>query len=389
MSDSVNNMSRRDFVRNSALGASAVALSAGAARAYAANEKVRIAWIGYGGRAVGLMNHFKRVCPDAAVVAVCDLKQDRVDAGCKNAEQYNPKGYHTTDPLGFTKMLEKEKPDGVIIATAPNEHATVAVPTLEMDFNTFCEKPMDITVEKVDAMVAAARKSKGFFQTGTQRRSHPTYHKMMKAVHDGMVGEIMFLQGGWHWSRDPSRARVERDGGRLVEQSTHHTDVMSWAMGDIAPVRCVAMGYAASKTKPNEFTETHSSTTWEFPDGQLFSYTHLWWLPGKYDAEILKVFGTKGCMNFNQALYTGRDEKEERFGPVIGKNWDEGTPEQFVHFVDNIRKGEKVTAWANAETGRVSTFMCMMGRKAMVNVEKNCYEPSVVTWKDLHSTTDL
>ena len=60
-----------------------------------------------------------------------------------------------------------------------------------------------------------------------------------------------------------------------------------------------------------------------------------------------------------------------------------------MHFVDNIKKGGKVTAWANAETGRVSTLMCMMGRLAMVNKEKDVYEPRVVNWKDLHSTTDL
>ncbi len=384
-----NSLSRREFVKKSALGASAVALAPGAARGYSANEKVRIAWIGYGGRATGLMDHMIKNCPDAAIVAMCDMRQERLDAGLKAAGKFNPKGYKTTEPLGFRDMLEKEKPDGVMIVTAPNEHATVAVPTLEMDFNTFCEKPMDITVEKTDAIVKAARASKGFFQTGTQRRSHPTYHKTMKAVHDGMIGEMMFMQGGWHWSSDPSPARVARDGGRLIEQASHHTDVMTWAMKDVAPIRCVSMAYAASHTKPNELSETHSTTVFEFPGGALFTYTHLWWLPGKYDAEILRAFGNKGCMDFNEALYTGRDEKEQRFGPSIGKAWDQGTPDSLVHFVDNIKKGGKVTAWANAETGRVSTLMCMMGRLAMVNKEKDVYEPRVVNWKDLHSTTDL
>jgi len=44
---------------------------------------------------------------------------------------------------------------------------------------------MDITVEAIDAVTAAARKAKGFYQIGTQRRSHPTYQAMMKFIRMG------------------------------------------------------------------------------------------------------------------------------------------------------------------------------------------------------------
>src|SRR5512147_2719901 len=125
-----HDISRRQFVKTAAVGTSAIALARGAAYGYAANEKVRIAWIGYGGRATGLMAHMLERCPDAEIVAICDLRQDRVEAGMKAAERCKPKAYHTTETLGFREMLEKEKPDGVMIVTAPCDHATVVVPTL-------------------------------------------------------------------------------------------------------------------------------------------------------------------------------------------------------------------------------------------------------------------
>jgi hypothetical protein len=110
-------ISRRDFIKKSAISASAAAALAagGSARGYAANEKVRICWIGYGGRSSGLMAHMLERCPDAQIVAICDLKQDRLDAGLKAAERFKPKGYHTTTTLGFLDMLEKEKPRVVVV----------------------------------------------------------------------------------------------------------------------------------------------------------------------------------------------------------------------------------------------------------------------------------
>lgn len=376
---------RRSFVKKAALGATTMAfVSRGSARTFAANEKVRLGWIGYGGRATGLLAHMLESCPDAVHAAICDLRPERVEAGQKAAARDKPAGY--TD---FHKMLDKEKPDGVLVVTEPCNHAKVVVPVLEAGFHTFAEKPMDITVEAVDAITKAARGAKGIYQIGTQRRSHPAYIACMKAIHEGLLGKMTFLQGGWHWSGNPSQAKVTRDGGRLIEQASHHMDVMAWAMKDVHPLRCVSMAYAQEGTEPNTFSETHSSTTFEFPGGVLFSYTHLFCLPGKYDKEILTVFGEKGAVDLNQAHYFGRDEKEQQLGEPSGKDWGKGTAEELVDFVANIKSGGKRVPNANVETGRVCSLMCIMGRMAHVNKAKDCYEPRVVNWKDLGSTTDL
>jgi len=377
--------SRRSFIRRATAGLPALSLAAGAARGYPAHERVRIGWIGYGGRASQLLNHMLETCPDAVHAAICDLKPERIEAGRKDAQRDSPEGF-----ADFREMMDKVRPDGIIIATEPCSHAVVAVPVLEAGFHVFCEKPMDTTVEKVDALVRAARKSKGIFQIGTQRRYHPGYLSALRAIHEGILGRVTFMQGGWHWSTDPSGGLVARDGGRLIEQATHHTDVMSWVMKEQHPVTCVSMASAQNPRPegPNVFSETHSATVFRFPDGTLFSYTHLWLLPGRYDAEILTVFGEKGAVDLNQGMYYGRDEKEQRVGVASGKQWDMGTPESLQDFVANIRSGGKRKPNANAETGRVSTLMCMMARMAMVDPVRNAYEPRVVHWKDLGSTTE-
>ncbi len=382
--------SRRDFLRKTStagLTAAAVTALGRSARAFAANEKVQLGWIGCGGRSSGLMNHMRETVPDARVVGVCDLIPERMEKAKAFWERDKANGY-----LDFRKMFEKEKIDGVMCIVQICKHAEVAIPVLEAGYHTFGEKPLDKDVESCDRLTAVARrvwKDKGkFFQIGTQRRCHPTYLKMMKFIHDGGIGKVTFMQGGWHWSGDPSGAPSDCDGGRLIEQASHHMDVMSWAMKNTHPATCVAMGYSQKGRDPG-FSETHSSTTFAWPDGTLLSYTHLWLLPGKYDQETLLVFGEKGALDLNAAKYYGRDEKTREFGEPIGKGWDQGTPEELADFVANIKSGGKRLPNANIETGRICSLMCIMGRMAMVNAAKNRYEPSVVKWEDLKSATDI
>jgi len=394
-----NNLSRRDFLQSSALGASALALGAsGTARGYSANEKAAIGFIGVGGRGTHLLTLVVEHCTDARVAAICDLIPEKIERGKKIAERDKPVGY--TD---FRKMMDDEKLDGIVIATQPNKHAEVVVPVLEAGFHCYAEKPMDTTVGRVDAIVAAARKArkdKGvIYQIGTQRRYHPGYLPGIKAIHDGKIGEVTFIQGHWHWPWAVGGAKVERDAGRLVEQSSHHTDVAAWAMKDQHPLRCVGMAFAQPRHPegPNVYTETHSSTSWEFPGGIIFSYTHLFYLPRHFKDEKIWVFGTGGGVDLVHGMhyrYQPPNVKEgadpgTRVGIDSGEDWDLGTADGLQDFVANIKTGAKRMPNANVETGRISTLMCLMGRMAAVNEAKNRYEPRLIEWKDIGTTTDI
>jgi predicted dehydrogenase len=382
-----SNLSRRDFIRTSTVGASAAALGVSTARAYAANERVQIGWIGVGGRGGGLLTEIVASCPEARIVAVCDLIPERVERGQKIAERDKPKGY-----TNFREMFEKEKLDGVFTVVAPNDHASVAVPVLEAGYNTFAEKPMDITVENVDAVTRAARKSKGFYQIGTQRRYHDGYIAAMDLVHGGEIGKVTFLQGQWHWTWPRGERPIETDGGAFIEQASHHTDVMSWAMGNQAPINCVSIGYNQLGREPNIYGESHSATAFQFPNGVIFSYTHLFHLPPRFEAEKVWILCEKGGVDVVEGMLyqTGTREvpsgPERRIAEASGRDWGKGTREELCAFVECVKTGKKPAA--NVETGRICTLMCIMARKAMVNKDKNSYEPRRIAWKDLGSTTD-
>ena len=385
----MSSISRRTFIRSAAAGTSVVALAqSGVARGFPANEKVQLGWLGVGGRGSHLLRTIVKHAPDARIIAVCELRENRGRLGQKIVEQAGqPRPKYYKD---MYQMMDKEKMDGIAAITAPSDHAGVVVPILQRDYHTFSEKPLDTTVERVDAIVKAARKSKGFLQVGTQRRYNPGYISGIKVIHSGQIGKVTFIQGHWHW---PWRTtmRIDTHGGELVEQAVHHTDVASWVMNNQAPHTCVSMGYQQFKRPggPNVWTETHSATSWMFPGGVIFSYTHLFYLPEYYTSEKMWVFCEKAGVDLRLGMMHTVDKRNVRVGESSGTNWDKGTIEELQDFVDNIKTGGKRVPNANVETARVATLMAIMGRMAMRNPEKNIFEPRIIRWKDLGTTTDL
>lgn len=397
MSDDVT---RRTFIRTGAAGVSAAVMGlTGTARGFAANGKLRLGWIGVGGRGIQLINEVLAQGRDAIhSVAVCDLLPERIKAAQDLLEADAPTGY--TD---VREMLEKERLDAAIISTTPNTHADISIAVIEAGVHCFCEKPMDTTVEKVDAVVRVARASRDvIYQIGTQRRYNPGFVSAMPFIQSAEFGRVTFMQGQWHWPWLLYKHPVERTGGMYLDQAAHHFDVMAWAMGEQHPATCSAMGYSqdAESAGPNAHSATHVATMYAFPDGQIFSYTHLFCLPLWFQSEQLRVFGENGGVDLVQGMFhrylppgTPPPEDEEsagvrkRVGESSGTDWNKGTGEQLVDFFDNVRTGGRRKPKANIETGRVATLMGIMGRMAMVNATKNAYEPRIVRWEDLGSTT--
>ncbi len=402
--------SRRNVLKQSAAGAAALAMTrTRVARGQSTGNKVQLGIIGCGARARQLMPELLDQCPDARIAAVCDLIEERYKSFQKMAERDYPTGY-----VDFRKMLDKEKLDGVLVVTQPNAHAEVVVPVLDAGFHTFAEKPMDITVEAIDAITKSARKAwkdNGvLYQIGTQRRYHPSYMTGVGEIHKGLIGDVNFIQGQWHWRWEVGKRKVDRDGGRFIEQASHHTDVASWVAGDMPPTHCTSMGGTHLKDLdggPNMYSETYSATSFMFPNDIVFSYTHLFGLPRRFQAEKMWVFGKKGGVDLVKGQFfryeppgeihakMQAEQKGEKtdFPPTrvtiaedSGTDWHKGTREELQDFVENIKTGAKRMPNANVETGRICSLMCMMARKAMVNEKKNAYEPRMVTWKDLGST---
>jgi hypothetical protein len=144
---------------------------------------------------------------------------------------------------------------------------------------------------------------------------------------------------------------------------------------------------------PKHMSEAKSSLAYEFPGGVLFSYTHLFGMPGPFGdqkgnfaGEKLWVIAEKGGYDVTRGMKYVRDgNTEEKVGEPSSGYYD-GTNEEFASFVECCRTGE--TPASNEETARISTLMGIMGRTAMYDREKGTFDPRVIKWEDLKSRTN-
>src|SRR5690242_13198125 len=141
---------RRNFLVASAAAAAQSALGQ-------AGERVKTAMIGVGGRGSYLLTGVLEQ-PNAEVVAICDIKPDRLDKAATAAKRDNPKTY--TD---WKQIIDRKDIQAVYIATPPYLHSEMAVAALKSGKHVYCEKPVGVTPAQVKAVVEAVRSAKTVF----------------------------------------------------------------------------------------------------------------------------------------------------------------------------------------------------------------------------------
>jgi len=183
-------MSGRQWTRRDVLKAAGAALAVphfmprGLLRA-APSEQVKVAVIGLGGRATGVVGEIRGI-PALRIVAAADCFLPRVKTFTnQSGKDEKWQGYED-----FRKMIEAEKPDGVMIETTTHARAWITVLALQMGCDVYIEKPMSLSIAEGRYMVRAARKYNRVTQVGTQQRSIPLNNWASDLVKHGALGKV-------------------------------------------------------------------------------------------------------------------------------------------------------------------------------------------------------
>ena len=154
-------MTRRDFTKTVAVAGLAGATTAlGADRILGTNERVRLGFIGVGGRGtylLGLALGFDTV----EVSAVCDIKPDRLDRALglvEKSRSKRPAGY-SAGPKDYRRLLERDDVDAVVIATPMQAHAVMSVDALNAKKHVLSEVAAALTMDECWSLVHATEKS--------------------------------------------------------------------------------------------------------------------------------------------------------------------------------------------------------------------------------------
>jgi len=193
---------RRDFIKKAGATAGAVAATSAITSAAPANElrdansKIRIGFIGPGGRGFGA--HVKRLTSlqvegrPIELVSVCDVYKMHRDRAAKHIKKET--GNEPTKYVDYLEMIEKEDLDAVCIGTPDHWHAKQAITSLEKGLHVYCEKPMTKTVQEAIDVMNAWKKSGKVMQVGVQSTSLPIWNQVNEMLTSGKLGKVLMYQ---------------------------------------------------------------------------------------------------------------------------------------------------------------------------------------------------
>ena len=203
------NSSRRTFVKQLALGGSALALPAlSYSRVYGANERLSLASIGTGGKGQSDLDGVA-ASPAVQVTALCDIDSSRKHLGWA-AEKYS-KAVTIAD---WRELMDKSKLfDAVTVSTPDFMHAPISMVAMQLGKHVFCQKPLTHTVFEARQMRLAAAKYKVVTQMGNQIQSHTDYRTAVAWVHQGAIGKVKEVHS-WQGSKPTWPRAINRPEGK-------------------------------------------------------------------------------------------------------------------------------------------------------------------------------
>jgi len=398
--------SRRQFLSSSAA-AVGVTVAGGlsiARSAHAAgNEIIKIALIGAGGRGTGAAIQALNACPNARLVAVADAFRDRVDGALERITAAHKKRVDVPEERKFVDMDGYRKAidcgtDMVLLCTPPGFRPMQFEAAVAAGKHIFMEKPVAVDAPGVRRITAANQeaKKKGLLvAVGHHLRHEAKHREVVKRLHEGIIGQIMFMRayfnssGVWVRKRQPGQTEMQYQvrnwyyfnwicGDHIVEQHVHDLDVINW-IKDAHPVRANGMGGRQVRIGA-DYGEIfdHHAVEFDYADGsKLYSFCRH--IPGCWESFSEHAHGTKGHASIQGH---GRSEIfiDGKSKPLRWQRGPDGHQVEHDHLFAALLAGKP---YNEADYSASSTMTAIMGRMAT-------YSGKLLTWEEaINSKIDL
>lgn len=399
---SLEQPTRRDFIKGIGTVAAASALGAGLLLKSCSTDKSRVVLptfldaapkgrmlkaglIGCGGRGTGAALNFIDAGPGLEITALGDVFKERLDrcrASLKehrNVEVADEKCFVGFD--AYQKVIETDV-DVVLLATPPYFRPTHFDAAVRARKHVFMEKPVAVDPVGARSIMASARMADNAWLkvvAGTQRRHQRDYLTTYEHIKSGAIGNIVAANCYWNqpqlWfvNRQPGWSDMEamlRDwvnwtwlsGDHIVEQHVHNYDAVSWFKGK-HPIKALAFGARHRRQTGDQFD--FFATDFVYDDGtHLLSMCRQINNCANHNAEL--IVGTNGTSNLQNTI---RDHKGEQIWTFQYPPDENGKPsdqmmkspfdQEMVNLVAAIRNNDSLN---QASECAMSTMAGIMGR---------------------------
>lgn len=388
--------SRREFLKTAATG-SLAALTLPTiipARAFGANDRIRVAVIGVNGRGQDHISGFSKL-PNVEVATLCDV--DKVILA-KRADEFEKKQGRKVQMIEDLRQVYDDKNiDAVSIATPNHWHALAAIWACQAGKDVYVEKPGSHNLREGRRLVEAANKYNRIVQHGVQLRSSAAIQEAIKHLRDGLIGKVYMARGivykwradignqgtgpvpeGLNWDLWQGPAQVkpfsknyvhynwhwfwDYGNGDIGNQGIHETDLCMWGLNVGLPEEITSGGGKFLWNDCKETPETLTST-YKYPkEGKILQFEVRPWMTNKEDGvEIGNFFyGDKGYMVVNgyndYKTFLGRERQP---GPARTAGGD-----HYLNFIEAVRARDKSKLNGPVETAHLSSGLAHLGNVA-------------------------
>jgi predicted dehydrogenase len=373
----MKNLSRKQFLQQSALAGAAILLSSLEAVAVMENKKIRVGIIGCGSVSGQYLPHLAK-SPHVELVSLCDIVVDRAK---KRAAEFNVQ--HVYDHID--KQLAGAPFDLLVNLTDMQEHGRLNKIALIKGKHVWSEKPMANTYKEGKALLEQAR-SKGLRIWGAPAVvNSPQFAFMSKAIQEGKLGRLAAAHAHYgHEGPGWSAFFYEKGGGSLPDLGVYNLATLTGLLGPAISVMAMTTIVTPERTVDNKGkikveAEDNAMIIMEHAGGVLshvqsgFNYFDPYGHGGKgQDKHTISIWGSKGNMGlvgydwapFGVDLATMDSPTPVRYVPDPGSYvWQEGasviaaslleknepliSPEHALHVLDIIE-----SARASSQTGQ-------------------------------------
>ena len=225
--------------------------------------------------------------PTAKVLGITDVFKDGLQ---ELADKYGIEKVYAD----YKEMLADKDIDAVLVCSSTDTHADISIEAAKAGKHIFCEKPVDLTPEKVQAVIDAVAKAGVKLQVGFNRRFDHNFAHVRSLINEGKVGNLELIK---ITSRDPEPPPAEYaavSGGMFLDMTIHDFDMARFLAGsDVTEVYASATCLVDPAIGEAGDVDT-AIINLKFENGALGVIDNSRRAAYGYDQRI-EVFGSKGA----------------------------------------------------------------------------------------------
>ena len=178
-----------------------------------------------------------RAIPGVEIAAIHGTNSEKIARLCR---EYGGAPYEN-----FDAFLKHRPMHLVMIGSPSGLHAEQGIAAARSGLHVLTEKPIEVSVARADALIAAAKQSGVQLGVIFQDRTKPHIRRLKRWIDEGLLGKVLFVDARVKWYRPPDyyansrwRGTLALDGGgALINQGVHTVDLLLWLLGDVARVQ--------------------------------------------------------------------------------------------------------------------------------------------------------